>query len=412
MRQAAAESSETTGGGVGFWRATIAGLCAMLVGIGLARFSYTPLIPALIEAEWFDPAEAAYLAAANLAGYLAGALLAAPMAKRASAPFLLRLMMALTTVSFFACATPISFSWYFLWRLLSGATGGALMVLAASTVLRHVPAGRRGLAGGVIFTGVGLGIAFSGTLVPVLLAWGLTETWIGLGVLSLLMTGVAWGGWPRDDGSAEPSAPSRRAPRSPALTVLYIVYGLIAAGLVAHMVFLVDFVARGLDKGIGVGSIYWIVFGVGAMVGPMIAGALADVTGFRPASRLTLFAAALCVALVVASQGPVALAVSSFVIGGVVPGIVPLIVGRVHDLVPGDPAGQRAAWGLATTAFAVGQAGAAYGFSYVFARIDGAYLTLFGLSAGALALALAIDVLGSRARRPAESRPFPYDDCA
>jgi hypothetical protein len=56
------------------WRATASALCAILVGIGLARFAYTPLIPALVEAGWFTPAEAAYLGAANLAGYLAGAL--------------------------------------------------------------------------------------------------------------------------------------------------------------------------------------------------------------------------------------------------------------------------------------------------------------------------------------------------
>ena len=32
-------------------RATVAALCANLVGIGLARFGYTPLIPALISAK-------------------------------------------------------------------------------------------------------------------------------------------------------------------------------------------------------------------------------------------------------------------------------------------------------------------------------------------------------------------------
>ena len=36
----------------GFWRAVLAGLCATLVGIGLARFAYTPLIPALIENDY------------------------------------------------------------------------------------------------------------------------------------------------------------------------------------------------------------------------------------------------------------------------------------------------------------------------------------------------------------------------
>ena len=54
-------------------RATVAALSANLVGIGLARFGYTPLIPALIAAGWFTPSAAVYLGAANLAGYLAGA---------------------------------------------------------------------------------------------------------------------------------------------------------------------------------------------------------------------------------------------------------------------------------------------------------------------------------------------------
>ena len=94
---------------------------------------------------------------------------------------MLRGMMALVTVAFFACALPLSFAWFFLWRFASGVAGGALMVLAAPTVLPHVPPARRGLAGGAIFTGVGLGIMASGTVVPLLLQAGLVATWCGLG---------------------------------------------------------------------------------------------------------------------------------------------------------------------------------------------------------------------------------------
>ena len=92
-------------------------------------------------------------------------------------------MMLLAAASFFACAAPLPFAWFFVWRFGSGLAGAVLMVLAAPAVLPHVPPQRRGLAGGVIFTGVGLGIAASGTLVPLLLRAGLRETWIGLGTL-------------------------------------------------------------------------------------------------------------------------------------------------------------------------------------------------------------------------------------
>jgi MFS family permease len=139
------------------------------------------LLPAIIEAHWFAASSAAYLGAANLAGYLAGALLAHRLTRWSGAATSIRLMMVLTAVALFACAIPVSFLWFFLWRFASGLSGGVLMVLAAPTVLPLVPASRRGLAGGVIFMGVGAGIALSGTVVPLLLRHGLTATWLGLG---------------------------------------------------------------------------------------------------------------------------------------------------------------------------------------------------------------------------------------
>jgi predicted MFS family arabinose efflux permease len=383
------------------WRVTLAGLSASLVGIGLARFAYTPLLPVLITAGWFPASQAAYLGAANLAGYLGGALCARPLARWGGAPRVLRGMMTLVTVAFFACALPLSFSWFFLWRFASGVAGGTLMVLAAPTVLPHVPPARRGLAGGAIFTGVGLGIMASGTVVPLLLQAGLAVTWCGLGVLSMLLTGLAWGRWPADEkAAATPIAAARRAPATGTLRALYVEYALNATGLVPHMVFLVDFVARGLGQGIHAGAQYWVLFGVGAVAGPVLAGLLADRVGFGPALRLALVAQAAAVAIPVVTAAPVGLALSSVLIGAAVPGIVPLVLGRVHELVPGDPEGQRAAWSVTTMAFALGQAAGAYGLSFLFAR-GGRYPTLFAVGTAALTLALVIDVTARLAGRKA-----------
>ena len=373
------------------WPAVLAGLCATLVGIGLARFAYTPLIPALIAEGWFTPPEAAYLGAANLAGYLAGALLARRIAGLSSTRVALRSMMLLATAAFFACAFPLSVPWYTLWRFAAGLAGGALMALAAPAVLAHVPPARQGLASGVIFTGVGLGIAASGTLVPPLLELGLAGTWHGLGLIALALTALAWGGWPGDVPAARPAAPQMRPKAGPALGSLYLEYALVAAGLVPHMVFLVDFIARGLGQGIDTGAWYWVLFGGGAMIGAVTTGTVADRIGFAAALRLALLLQVLAVAVLTIDTGVIALTVSSIVIGAFVPGIVPLVLGRVHDLLPpGD--GRKAAWSLATAAFAVGQAVAAYGFSYLFQQTGGDYAPLFILGSAALALSLAVDL--------------------
>ncbi len=373
------------------WPAVLAGLCATLVGIGLARFAYTPLIPALIAEGWFTPSQAAYLGAANLAGYLAGALLARRVAGVASTRGALRSMMLLATAAFFACAFPLSVPWYTLWRFAAGLAGGALMALAAPAVLAHVPPSRQGLASGVIFTGVGLGIAASGSLVPPLLELGLAETWHGLGLIALALTALAWAGWPGDAPSMQPATPPMRPKAGLALRSLYLEYALVAAGLVPHMVFLVDFIARGLGQGIETGAWYWVLFGGGAMIGAVSTGAVADRIGFAAALRLALLLQVLAVAVLIIDTGALALTVSSIVIGAFVPGIVPLVLGRVHDLLPpGD--GRKSAWSVATAAFAIGQAAAAYGFSYLFQRSGGDYAPLFILGSAALVLSLAVDM--------------------
>ena len=373
-------------------RATFAALSANLVGIGLARFGYTPLIPALIAAGWFAPSAAVYLGAANLAGYLAGALGARAIAARTGASALLRGSMLLTGASLFACALPFGFTWYFVWRFLSGSTGGVLMALAAPSVMPGIPAARRGLAGGAIFTGVGLGIAASGTLVPFLMQWGLAETWLGLGATALVLTAIAWNGWPADSHMPEPQPASRATrPAAPGLRALYLEYALNAVGLVPHMVFLVDFIARNLGQGLHEAARYWVIFGIGALVGPLAGRHLGDRIGFRTALRLAFVAQALCVALPLIPVSSIGLAVSSFVVGAFVPGCVAITIGRTRELIPGDPARQAAAWGLCTTAFALDQAIAGYGFSFIFAHSEKAYPILFLSAAAALLLALALD---------------------
>lgn len=388
------------------WPAILAGFCATLVGIGLARFAYSPLLPAIIDAHWFSASAATYLGAANLVGYLAGALLGGPMAARWQVRPVLRAMMLATAASLLACAWPIDFAWFFGWRVVSGIAGGALMVLAAPTVLAHVPPRQRGLASGLVFAGIGLGIAASGTLVPLLLRQGLAAAWIGLAVLSLLLTAVAWQGWPA--AAPAPAATTTHAttsrhvnPKATSLTLraLMVSYALNAAGLVPHMIFLVDFVARGLGQGLAVGAQYWVVFGLGAIVGPVFSGYLADRTGFGPALRIAFVLQTAALALpALGFIGHGGLIVSSAIVGAFTPGIVPLVLGRVQELLAHHPSLQKAAWSRATTAFAVLQASAAYGMSWLLAQSGGNYTWLFALGGAALVLALLTDLVVSRVR--------------
>ena len=375
------------------WLPIFAGLSASLVSIGLARFAYTPLIPSLIQAHWFSASDVVYLGAANLVGYLIGALIGHPLARRTSNQTALRLMMLAVTLSFFACAFPLSVSWFFGWRLLSGIAGGAIMVLVAATVLPHVPASRRGLASGAIFLGIGLGIAGSGTIVPPLLTLGLQQTWLGLGLLALILTAISWFGWP----SAAPHATTTTTAdvastrTNPGVYLLFAQYALMAAGLVPAMVFLVDYVARGLGAGQHVGALIWVMYGIGAIVGPVSYGFLADQLGARPSIRLVLVVQAIAVGLLSICNSFAGLALLAVILGSFPPGIVPLALARVHELVPGHHQ-QQVVWSRATVSFATFQAISGFAYSALFNASGGHHALMFVIAAGAIVVALLLEL--------------------
>jgi MFS family permease len=378
------------------WLHILAGLCASLVSIGLARFAYTPLIPSLIQAHWFSTSDVIYLSAANLIGYLIGALAGRPLAARLSNGHTLRLMMLLASASFFACGYPLSITWFFAWRLLSGIAGGAIMVLVAATVIPHVPAARKGLASGAIFLGVGLGIAGSGTLVPFLLSLGLQDAWIGLGLVSLLLTAISWFGWPSASATAAISATAARtdgkpAPLGSAIYLLFAQYGLMAVGLVPAMVFLVDYVTRGLGASAHEGALIWVMYGIGAILGPVVYGLLADRLGARTSIRLVLAVQAVSVGLLCTTGYLPILAVLAVIIGSFPPGIVPIALARVHELVPHHDR-QQVAWSRATVSFATFQALAGYLYSVIFNANGGHHVMLFAIAAGAIVVALVADL--------------------
>jgi predicted MFS family arabinose efflux permease len=384
------------------WRYIFAGLCASLDSIGLARFAFTPLIPELIQAQWFSPSTVVYLGAANLAGYVVGALVGRPIATRLPNEHALRLMMLLITAAFFACAFPLSFAWYFGWRVVSGIGGGVVMVLVAATILPHVPAARKGAAGGAIFLGLGLGIAGSGTIIPLLLGLGLMQTWIGLGIISALLTAASWFAWPssRLAGTAEPSKGSKGHAKHAVrfggdVKMVYVQYGLMAMAVVPAMVFLVDFIARGLGYGTHLGSVFWAIYGLGAIAGPPLYGYLADRLGAGVAVKWVTLVMAIILGVVYVTNNLVALGVLTAVIGTFAPGMVPLMLARVNQVVAHNATRQNIAWVRTNIVGAASMATAAYGFSALFNATGGDHRLLFLTASGMLVVVLIVSLFGS-----------------
>lgn len=369
-------------------RLALAGTFALLQGLGLGRFAYTSLIPPLVEAGWFSSAQAAYLGATNLLGYMLGAWGAHRLSLRFGERRALAANLALLVLSLLACALPWGFAWYGFWRLLAGVTAAVLTVVAATAVIVRVPARQRPTASAIVFAGPGLGIIASATIIPWLAERGVALAWLGIGSLALVLSWWSWRAvwrWlqplpARDPATAAPAAIPRAA-----VWLVIVAYGLDAAGNVPHTLFWVDYLARELALGLRSGSNYWILFGLGAAIGPVFAGLAAAHLGFRAALVAALLAAALAVGLPLFNSSVWALVLSSLLVGALLQAVVALSAGSLAELVPA--ARQQQFWGRATLAFALLQAIGGYGFSAMYTAI-GSYAPLFGVAAGLLLLAV------------------------
>ncbi|MFH5924172.1 MFS transporter [Roseomonas xinghualingensis] len=365
-------------------RPALAGAAALCTTIGLARFGYVPLFPALVSAGWVGGGEAGALGATTFAGHLLGALVAPGAARRMGMRRVLDLAMALATLSFLACALQLGFGWLALWRGLAGVAGGLAISLAGPAVQAVTPEGRRGRAAGVVTAGVGAGVALAALLVPSLLGGGLVLTWLGLGLAAALLWGFAHPRWPDPVVPAMAAGAGGAAPRG-FIGPLLLIYGLSAAGMTAPMVYLADLAVRGHGMGFPAAGLVWGLFGLGAVCGTLLGGRVTDRLG-RWAVPLWMVAQVAALGLALLTH-PAAAVPAAFFSGFSGVGVTAVALARLRTVV-GAATGRY--WARATAVYAVAQALTGYGFAWLFAAsgeqhapvfLAGLLLSLAGLAA-------------------------------
>jgi predicted MFS family arabinose efflux permease len=366
------------------WRPALAGAAATCAGIGLARFAFVPLFPALVTAGWVDGTEAGLLGAGSLAGYLLGALAAPAIGQRFGTPQVLIAAMVLVVLSFLASAIPGGLWWLMPWRLLAGIAGALLMALAGPSVQAVVDPGRRGAAAGIVVAGVGSGIVLGAVILPALLPWGGPAAgWLGLAAATLALLAFAAPRFP----AARPPPPPRKVERRARLLAAYALSG---AGMVPPMVYLADLAARGLGLGVTAGSLIWGVFGLGGVAGTLLGGRAADRLGGARAVRWWLVIQGLALALCLAPW-PVALPLAAAMGGFAGVGVSAVTLSWARE-----SGGGAALWARATAAYAAAQALAAFALAALFGATGESHAAVFGAGLALSLAALAMTAAGER----------------
>jgi len=337
------------------------GLVALAIAMGIGRFAFTPVWPLMAQDAGLSLAQGGWLASANYAGYLLGALAAVAFPIRRLRAGLLGSLAAagLTTL---AMAYLDGMAAWLALRLAAGYASACTFICVAAW--RPVPAGdpREGPAMNWTYAGVGIGIAVSGLVCLVLMGRGAgaDANWQALGVLALAAGAMVAAALPRPAAPRPMPAAARPAPASAGAAAppiergqrwLVLHYGLFGLGYIVPATFLPAMAKERVADPAVFGWV-WPCFGAAAAVSCLLAPWLARGRNERRIWRAAqlVMAAGMAAPALVDTLGAVALA--ALLVGGT---FVVITQAGMQAARRGAGANAARAAAAMTSAFALGQ---------------------------------------------------------
>ena len=332
-------------------RPFVAGAVVLAVAMGIGRFAYTPAIVVMRRDAGLTVAFAGILASTNLAGYLLGALLAMHPFARTHRVAAVRI----GTIAVVVTTAMIAFPSQPLWlvaRFLTGVASGIVFVLTASLLLDRAAAtgSRYGVA--TVFSGVGIGIAAAGILVPAFASLGGSRAaWLGTAAISALALAVALPMLP--SGAAHAATTARPPARHgnglfPRLALAYAVQG---AAYIIPATFLVAMVSD-TPALAPYAAATWVLVGIVAAPSMLWWGTIARRAG-TPVALLGAYALqALTMLAPLVLPAAVGVAIIALGLGATFMAISALTTELARNL---RPTNSNAAIGLLTVLYGIGQ---------------------------------------------------------
>jgi len=391
------------------WIVLIMGTLVVFGSLGLARFGYTVVLPAMQLGLGMDNTQAGVLATANLVGYLLLSVLGGALASRFGPRLVITAGLGIAGVGMLLTGLAGSFTEAAVWRGLTGIGSGASNVPVMGLLAAWFGMRRRGLATGIAVAGSSLALIFLGPVVPRILSAFDQDGWrfcwhiFGGTTLLLALSGYALlRNNPGEKGlepvgavpeSANPGKESStgglqwgRVYRSPLVWHMGMVYVAFGFSYIIYITFFFKaLMAEGGYTREAAGNLFMIMGWCSLLCG-LIWGSLSDVIGRRYALAIVYIIQAASFGLFALWPDP-----SGYTVSAILFGLTAWSIPGIMAAACGDVLGSRlapAALGFITLFFGIGQA---VGPSVAGAMADaaGSFSSAFLLASG-VALAGAV----------------------
>lgn len=320
-------------------RVLVASVIAVVVMVGVARFSYTPMIPEMVAALGLSKSLVGMLATVNYAGYLTGALLITRISNLDLKVKLYQFGLVVAVVSTVLMGYTTEVWLWFVLRFVSGLSTSAGMLLGAGLLMSWLIKNNQKSELGVFFSGLGLGIVLTAVVAEVIkdsFTWD--QQWVIYGLVALVLLVPAWCWMPDYRACALPRTGGEGASekRSRFIRILQLAYFCAGVGYVVTATFLVA-IAESMPELRGHGWLIWLIAGLAATP----ACWLWDVFSRRWGQWLALYLAytlnSVSILMLIVNTSMVSVMLSAVIYGASFIGIVSMMLAMVGRVFPENP---------------------------------------------------------------------------
>ncbi len=362
----------------------IAGISALILTVGIARFAYTPFLPLMLEQAGLSTLAGGWLATFNYIGYLLGVILIAWISDLELKFRLYRLNLVLAVFSTFAMGMTSDVVLWSLFRLLAGLSSTAGIILAAGFVMswlkRHQFKGNLGLH----FSGLGLGIAIPGMAIVWMnhqLDWAMQ--WVIMGFFGLVFLIPAWRWMPAPVKHDQQQDGQFKAPAKSWMNLMIAAYFCAGVGYVVSATFIVAILEH-MPALAGRGDWIWVILGLTAVPSCVVWDKISHRLGETRALIMSYSIMLLSIIIPAISNSLWLNVVGAILFGGTFAGVVSLMLVFIGHKFPHNPAKAMA---KLTISYSVAQITAPAIAGYI-ASLTGSYSGALWLAASSMAVGI------------------------
>ena len=321
------------------FRVYFAGICSLIVTAGVARFSYSLLIPVMQDGTGLTESDSGWLATLNFMGYLSGVFLAASMHNLQHKYYLHRLYLILSILS---TATMMLTTDIYIWsvlRFIAGTCASGGFIIASGLILTWLVQHNHRAELGIHFAGAGLSIIVTSLLFELMLTMSANwqQQWLALAVLAAIVTIPAWLWMPRPYSKHGSSKAVDIPPSQLFKSLMMLAYFCAGYGYAVSSTFIVDIV-EGTEGLQGQGGLVFLLIGLAATPAVLVWDRIARNIGYIKALLAAYLLQVIGIILPVINDSLPAIIISALLFGGTFIACVSLVLTMSGKFYPSNPA--------------------------------------------------------------------------